>query len=658
MSTTTSYDLDRRVTLVSRPDGDFITPQYDATTGRLQTLTTASGVTTFGYKTTTGQLQSIAAPGETLTYGYDGALLTDLTWTGAVSGTLHRIYDTSFRVASETVAGTTINYTYDADDLLIKAGDMNIPRDAATGFVGSGTTLGTLQEFNIYDAYGALQTYTVKKADGTLIYSLDYGTRDQLGRIVHKTETIQTETHTYDYGYDQNGRLIDVFNDGVAPGSTAWAAAEGYPAGVRVSRNGVEYLALSDVAAGVQPELAPAIWQVTHAYAYDANGNRTMAPNLIGKPAPVYDAQDRMLSYGDCSYAYKNDGSLRSKTCSDGVTTYDYDAFGNLRHVGLPTGNAIDYAIDGQNRRVGKTVTASTGAIASKEGFVYRSQLQPAAWLNSDGSTKAVFVYGLKPNVPEYMIMAGVEYRLVTDQLGSVRVVLDGNGFPAERIDYDEFGHVTSDTAPGMQPYGFAGGHYDTLTSLNHFGSRDYDAVSARWTSKDLFRFDGSRNFYEYADADAINAQDVTGFEYTFSPNNGDAERAWIADLECNSLIGADVKDMGDFFGQPEIIFLPVTKPIPNSAGAQAVALNGNPATSSTWVLQYNSAQLASNNATPQQAIAHELGHIYGRQYGRGTSNLLAVYFEQAAGSNRGWLHDQPLRGPLHPANSCGCQGR
>jgi hypothetical protein len=166
------------------------------------------------------------------------------------------------------------------------------------------------------------------------------------------------------------------------------------------------------------------------------------------------------------------------------------------------------------------------------------------------------------------------------------------------------------------------------------------------------------RAIFTNTDADAINAQDVTGFEYTFSPNNGDAERAWIADLECNSLIGADVKDMGDFFGQPEIIFLPVTKPIPNSAGAQAVALNGNPATSSTWVLQYNSAQLASNNATPQQAIAHELGHIYGRQYGRGTSNLLAVYFEQAAGSNRGWLHDQPLRGPLHPANSCGCQGR
>jgi hypothetical protein len=56
-------------------------------------------VTSFGYKTTTGQLQSIAVPGETLTYGYDAPLLTSVSWSGAVSGTLTRTYDTSFRVA-------------------------------------------------------------------------------------------------------------------------------------------------------------------------------------------------------------------------------------------------------------------------------------------------------------------------------------------------------------------------------------------------------------------------------------------------------------------------------------------------------------------------------------------------------------------------------
>jgi hypothetical protein len=42
-------------------------------------------------------------------------------------------------------------------------------------------------------------------------------------------------------------------------------------------------------------------------------------------------------------------------------------------------------------------------------------------------------------------------------------------------IDYDEFGNVTNDTAPGTIPFGFAGGLYDKDTGLVRFGARDYD---------------------------------------------------------------------------------------------------------------------------------------------------------------------------------------
>ena len=55
--------------------------------------------------------------------------------------------------------------------------------------------------------------------------------------------------------------------------------------------------------------------------------------------------------------------------------------------------------IDGQNRRIGKKVN---GGLV--EGFLYRNQLQPAAWLNGDGTVRATFVYGVHANVPEYMV--------------------------------------------------------------------------------------------------------------------------------------------------------------------------------------------------------------------------------------------------------------
>jgi hypothetical protein len=105
-NTHTDYDLDRQVSNVSRPDGDFITPSYDPVKGRLTALTTSRGTNTYGYSSSTGQLTSINTfDGVGLTYGYDGALLKDITWSGPVSGNVHKTYDSSFRLASESVPG-------------------------------------------------------------------------------------------------------------------------------------------------------------------------------------------------------------------------------------------------------------------------------------------------------------------------------------------------------------------------------------------------------------------------------------------------------------------------------------------------------------------------------------------------------------------------
>jgi RHS repeat-associated protein len=260
-----------------------------------------------------------------------------------------------------------------------------------------------------------------------------------LGRIVNKTETIQGVTHIYRYTYDANGRLTDVTTDGVA----------------------------------------------TSHYAYDANGNRTMGPGLVA--SPVYDNQDRLLSYGNCTYAYKAEGSLQTKTCAGATTRYDYDAF--------------IYLIDGQNRRVGKKVN---GALV--ESFVYEDDLGRVAWYDSTGALKAQFVFGRRTYVPDYMIKAGQNYRLIYDQLGTVRLVFDPTGAIVERIDYDEFGNTFSDTAPGLQPFGFAGGLRDSDTLL------DYEAVVGRWIAKDPVLFDGgAANVYSYVNNDPLNNIDPAG---------------------------------------------------------------------------------------------------------------------------------------------------
>ncbi|MCP4487466.1 MAG: RHS repeat-associated core domain-containing protein, partial [Gammaproteobacteria bacterium] len=86
------------------------------------------------------------------------------------------------------------------------------------------------------------------------------------------------------------------------------------------------------------------------------------------------------------------------------------------------------------------------------------------------------------------------------------------DGTVAQRMDYDTWGNVALDTNPGFQPFGFAGGIYDLHTELTRFGARDYDAVSARWTSKDPIRFEGGdTNLFGYVLGDPVNFYDLTG---------------------------------------------------------------------------------------------------------------------------------------------------
>jgi len=461
VATTYQYNLDKQLTQVTRPGGQTLTLGYDSG-GRLSTLTDPRGQTTYTYHPTTGQLSGISAPGGTaLSYIYDGSLLTGTTWTGPVAGSVTRTYDTDFRVGSEQVNGANaVTFQYDQDSLLTGAGALTLTRHAQHGLL-TGSTLGNVTDTSNYSAFGELSAYQASYS-GSPLLEAQY-IRDALGRITQKVETLGGTTTTTVYGYDAAGRLTDVTVNGTL---------------------------------------------VAH-YDYDGNGNRlTVTRPGLGTVTGSYDAQDRLVTYGAVSYSYTANGDLQTATSGGQTTTYTYDVFGNLTAVSLPTGTQIEYVIDGQNRRIGKKVNGTL-----TQGFLYSGQLRPIAELDGAGNLVSRFVYGTKVNVPEYMSKGGTTYRLLTDHLGSVRLVLEtATGTVAQRLDYDEFGQITQDTNPGFQPFGFAGGLYDPDTKLTRFGARDYDAFTGRWTTKDPIRFAaGDVNLYGYVLNDPVAFVDPTG---------------------------------------------------------------------------------------------------------------------------------------------------
>jgi RHS repeat-associated protein len=457
-----AYNLDRQLTSITRPDNQTLTFGYDGG-ARLSTITIPGGVYTYAYNATTGQLSSITAPGGgTVSYTYNGRLLTQTTWAGTVAGSVSRVFDINFRVTSQSINGAnTINLTYDNDSWLTGAGSLTLSRSAQTGFV-TGTTLGSVTDSRTYTGFGELMSYSASY-NATGLYAASY-TYDKLGRITQKIETIGGSTNTYDYTYDTAGRL--------------W----------QVKKNNV----------------------LTADYTYDNNGNRLSYTGAGPATNGTYDDQDRLTQYGTTAYAYTANGELTTKTAGAQVTTYQYDVMGNLKKVTLPGGAQIDYLVDGQDRRIGKKVNGTL-----VQGFLYQNALSPVAELDAGNNVVSRFVYASRANVPDYMIRGGVTYRIISDHLGSPRLVVDvATGNVAQRIDYDEFGVVVADTNPGFQPFGFAGGLYDKDTGLVRFGARDYDAQTGRWTAKDPILFaGGDTNLYGYVLSDLINLLDPDGHE-------------------------------------------------------------------------------------------------------------------------------------------------
>ena len=162
---TYAYNLDRQLTQITRPDSQTIAFGYD-TGGRASTVTVPGGQIGYGYDPTTGNLSSVTGPyasTDSLTFGYDGSLLTGVTWSGAVAGSLAATYDDDFRVTQTTVnGGSAVTFGYDDDGLLDQAGSLAIGRDAANGLITS-TTLGSVTTSRAYNGFGEFDEYAARR---------------------------------------------------------------------------------------------------------------------------------------------------------------------------------------------------------------------------------------------------------------------------------------------------------------------------------------------------------------------------------------------------------------------------------------------------------------------------------------------------------------
>lgn len=462
-----TYNRDRQLTRITLPTGRPIDVSYD-TAGRKTQVHYGEANVELRYNDLTDrifQIERIPAtgPSQQIAYGYDGFLLTGLVFSGVASGAFSYTYDANFFLTgigfSDGGETFSLPLARDNDGLVVGYGDFALDRDDALGrplaVRDNGSGVHTLQIDYTYDTLGRLtgRTHTV---NGTEIFKLQLS-RDNTGRIIQKRDGA-----TFDYVYDADGRLTEVYRNGA-----------GWP---------------------------------QEQYAYDANSNRT---GTIAATAS-YDVQDRILEQGGVIYQHDVDGFMTQR----GSDTLVYSARGELLEAAIG-GNTVAYAYDGFGRRVGRH-DGSGNWYQYIYGDPHNGNLITAARDASGVLTSYLYddfghLFAFRRD--------GAWFYVATDQVGSPRVVSDASGTPVKTIEYDSFGSRT-DNNPGFDlPFGFAGGIHDPDTGLVRFGFRDYEPVIGRWTAKDPILFgSGQINLYTYVQNNPVLFVDPDGTKSRLDP--------------------------------------------------------------------------------------------------------------------------------------------
>jgi RHS repeat-associated protein len=261
----------------------------------------------------------------------------------------------------------------------------------------------------------------------------------------------------------------------------------------------------------------------TNTYAYDPAGNRAMPGYVVGKG-------NQLLSDGTYSYTYDQQGNEVTKTniatgdkwtygyavnkelvsavetASDGTlekaVEYKYDALGNRVEVDVTKNGATTvqrYAYDGWNPAKATPV--------GLENF--------DVWADLDGSSSLTtrYVRGDKVDQAFARVDNSNAFWYLTDRLGSVRDVLDNGGNVKDKIAYDAFGNITSETsATDRGRYAWTGRELDAETDLQYNRARYYDSKTGRWMSQDPLGFDaGDSNLFRYVQNQPTDGTDPSG---------------------------------------------------------------------------------------------------------------------------------------------------
>ncbi|MEG3928320.1 RHS repeat-associated core domain-containing protein, partial [Microcoleus sp. T3_D1] len=508
VNNTTNFVYDARNRLKSETNqfGKARAFEYDNVGNRTKVTDRNNRVRSFTYdalnrETAENWLNTTGNPIRTFNSTYDAA--SQLTFVKDPDSTYQFSYDPKGRQIGVDNTGTPgvpnvlLNYTYDDEDNLLSVSD-TINGEAKGNTAYSYDTLNRISRItqsgnNVaskrvdfgYDNIGQLNSVNrYSDLNGSQLVrgtTYTYDAKNRLDVLSHGSGV------SYDFDYDNGNRITKIADvDGVT--------------NYTYDKN--NQLTVADHSNSNKPD---------ESFSYDANGNRTNSGYQTG-------SNNQLNSDGVYNYAYDDEGNLIRKTeiASNKVTEYQWDYRNRLagvvdKDVARNVTQNVGFKYDSQNRRISKKVgNNETRFVYDRDNvlfdFVANGTNQPVL------DKRYLFGAGVDQLLAQESAQGSVLWAL-TDQLGTVADWVDNSGSVADRVRYDSFGGVVSqsNSAAGSR-YGFTGRELDAETGLYYYRSRYYNPEIGRFIGEDSVGFGGGdANLYRYVKNSPVDSTDPLG---------------------------------------------------------------------------------------------------------------------------------------------------
>ncbi len=423
------------------------------------------------------------------TYDQAGNLLTATN----AAGTYTRTYDELGRL--ETQSGLWgVDYAFDYNDR---------ERTGVTDSLGGDTEW-------VRDDAGRVTRRTFTDGTDELRIDLGYNARDERTSETRYADVGGTTlVGTTVRGYDDAGNLTGLhYKD--AGAATISNYVNAFDAADRITsetRNGGAPVTFSyDTTSQLTADSAAA-------YSYDLAGNRTMAGYATG-------ASNRITSDGTWAFSYDDEGNVtkRSKGALAETWTYGYDHDNQMVWAEQRATDGgvllmrLDFTYDVFSQRVREEKTV--GATTTERRYTFADRGEVEAELDDTDAQVTRYLRGEAAGELWGRVGAGGAEWLLQDRLGSLRDVADASGAGVDHIDYNGFGNVLVETAPGLTgDFTFTGLWRQRETGLFHAFWRDYGASWGGWMQDDPIHIEGGGdpNVRRYCGNNPTNGTDLSG---------------------------------------------------------------------------------------------------------------------------------------------------